>query len=187
MTTGICRHSLALIGLDGLSSLFRNTGLWSLDLRATQVAQATTFFQHALLPHPMWLGPLPVCLAEHHHGKVRRLRLVKATITHLTKAEITSLVEGPYLPGGTVLHDLVYGYAADASLEPEWLVITDGQQPGSWRLLHNSSGPGQRCSVGSSLRHQPTPSAREQRSLPLKHCTGCTSMTRGECSQSLMP
>ena len=136
----------------------------SLDLRVTQVAQATTFFQQALLPHPMWRGPLPVCLAEHHHGKVRRLRLVLATITHLTKAEITSLVEGPYLPGGTVLHDLVYGYAADASLEPEWLVITDGQQPGSWRLLHNSSGPGQRCSVGSSLRYQPTPSAREQRS-----------------------
>ena len=48
--------------------------------------------------------------------------------------------------------------------EPEWLVITDGQQPGCWRLLHNSSGPGQRCSVGSSLRYQPTPSTREQRS-----------------------
>ena len=101
----------------------------SLDLTATQVAQATTFFQQALLPHPMWLGPLPVCLVEHHHGKVRRLRLVLAALTHLTKAEITSLVEGPHLPGGTVLHDLVYGYAADASLEPEWLVITDGQQP----------------------------------------------------------
>ena len=138
--------------------------LGSLDLTATQVAQATTFFQQALLPHPMWLGPLPVCLAEHHHGKVRRLRLVLATLTHLTKAEIASLLEGPYLPGGTVLHNLVYGYAADASLEPEWLVITDGQQPGRWRLLHNSSGPGQRCSVGSSLRYQPTPSAREQRS-----------------------
>ena len=136
----------------------------SLDLTATQVAQATTFFQQALLPHPMWLGPLPVCLAEHHHGKVRRLRLVLATITHLTKAEINSLVEGPYLPGGTVLHDLVYGYAADASIEPEWLVITDGQQPGHWRLLHNSSGPGRRCSVGSSLRYQPALSTREQRS-----------------------
>ena len=86
------------------------------------------------------------------------LRLVLATITRLTKAEINSLVEGPYLPGGTVLHDLVYGYAADASMEPEWLVITDGQQPGHWRLLHNSSGPGRRCSVGSSLRYQPTPS-----------------------------
>ena len=138
--------------------------LGSLDLAATQVAQATTFFQQALLPHPMWLGPLPVCLAEHHHGKVRRLRLVLATLAHLTKAEIASLLEGPHLPGGTVLHNLVYGYAVDASLEPEWLVITDGQQPGRWRLLHNSSGPGQRCSVGSSLRYQPTPSTREQRS-----------------------
>ena len=136
----------------------------SLDLTATQVAQATTFFQQALLPHPMWLGPLPACLAEHHHGKVRRLRLVLATITHLTKAEINSLVEGPCLPGGAVLHDLVYGYAADASIEPEWLVITDGQQPGHWRLLHNSSGPGRRCSVGSSLRYQPALSTREQRS-----------------------
>ena len=136
----------------------------SLDLTVTQVEQATTFFQQALLPHPMWCGPLPVCLVEHHHGKVRRLRLVLATITHLTKAEINSLVEGPYLPGGTVLHDLVYGYAADASMEPEWLVITDGLQPGHWRLLHNSSGPGRRCSVGSSLRYQPTPSMREHRS-----------------------
>ena len=141
-------------------------------------------------PHPMWLGSLPVSLAEHHHGKVRRLRLVLATITHLTKAEITSLLEGPYLPGGTVLHNLVYGYAADASLEPEWLVITDGQQPGRWRLLHNSSGPGQRCSVGSSLRYQPNQAhvnCAVRRIIPLKHCTGCTSMTRGECSQSLMP
>ena len=119
----------------------------SLDLTVTQVEQATTLFQQALLPHPMWCGPLPVCLVEHHHGKVRRLRLVLATITHLTKAEINSLVEGPYLPGGTVLHNLVYGYAADASMEPEWLVITDGQQPGHWRLLHNSSGPGRRLST----------------------------------------
>ena len=133
----------------------------SLDLTVTQVEQATTFFQQALLPHPLWCGPLPVCLVEHHHGKARRLRLVLATITHLTKAEINSLVEEPCLPGGTVLHDLVYGYAADASMEPEWLVITDGQQPGHWRLLHNSSGPGRRCSVGSSLRYQPTPSMRD--------------------------
>ena len=136
----------------------------SLDLTATQVAQATIVFQQALLPHPLWLGPLPVCLAEYHQGKVRRLRLVLAALTHLTKAEIASLREGPHLPGGTVSHDLVYGYAVDASPEPEWLVITDGQQPGHWRLLHNSFGPGQRCSVGSSLRYQPTPYIGEQRS-----------------------
>ena len=94
---------------------------------------------------------------------MRRLRLVSAALTHLTKAEIASLREGPHLPGGTVLHNLVYGYAVDASLEPKWLVITDRQQPGRWRLLHNSFGPGQRCSVGSSLRYQPTPSTGEQR------------------------
>ena len=96
-----------------------------------------------ILPHPLWLGPLPVCLAKYHQGKVRRLRLVLAALTHLTKAEIASRREGPHLPGGTVSHDLVYGYVVDASPEPEWLVITDGQQPGRWRLLHNSFGPGQ--------------------------------------------
>ena len=44
------------------------------------------------------------------------------------------------------------------------LVITDGQQAGRWRLLHNHFGPEQRCSVGSSLRCQPTPSTSEQHS-----------------------
>ena len=135
----------------------------SLDLTATQVAQATVDFQQALLPHQLWFGPLPVCLAEHHQGKARRLRLVLAALTHLTKPEISSLRDRPHLPGGTTTHELVYGYAVDASPTPEWLVITDGQQPGRWRLLHNSTGPGQRCSVGSSLRYQPTPKTAEQR------------------------
>ena len=34
------------------------------------------------LPH-LWVGRLPVCLAEHHEGRVRRLRLVLATKSHL--------------------------------------------------------------------------------------------------------
>ena len=38
------------------------------------------------MPHPVWSGPLPVCLAEHHQGKVRRLRLVLASLSHLTNA-----------------------------------------------------------------------------------------------------
>ena len=107
--------------------------------------------------------PLPVCLAEHHQGKARRLRLVLATLSHLTKAEISSLQDGPYLPGGTTEHGLVYGYAVDAMPTPEWLVITDGQQPEHWRLLHNSTGRGQRCSVGCSQRYQPTLNTVEQR------------------------
>ena len=73
---------------------------------------------------------------------MRRLRLVSAALTHLTKAEIACLREGPHLPGGTVLHDLVYGYAVDASLKPEWLVKTDGQQPERWRLLTKALAQG---------------------------------------------
>ena len=75
----------------------------SLDLTPIQVEKATTVFHQALLPHQLWSGPLPVCLAEHHQGKARRLRLVLATLSHLTKAEISSLQDGPYLPGGTSL------------------------------------------------------------------------------------
>ena len=37
------------------------------------------------------------------------------------------------------------------------------QQSGRWRLLHNSTGPGQRCSVGCSQRYQPTLNTAEQR------------------------
>ena len=104
--------------LDGVQTIYtydnkEPTIRGSLDL-ATQVAQATMVFQQALLPHPMWLGSPPVCLAEYHQGKVRRLRLVLAALTHLTKAEITGLREGLQLPGGTFSHDLVYGYAVDA-------------------------------------------------------------------------
>ena len=58
---------------------------------------------------------------------------------------------------------IVYGYAVDASPTQEWLVITDGQQSGRWRLLHNSTGPGQRCSVGCYQRYQPTLNTAEQR------------------------
>ena len=94
---------------------------------------------------------------------MRRLRLVLATLSHLTKAEISSLQDGPYLPGGTTEHGLVYGYAVDAMPTPEWLVITDGQEPGHWRLLHNNTGRGQRCSVGNSQRYQPSLNAVEQR------------------------
>ena len=135
----------------------------SLDLTPVQVEQATAAFQRALMPHQLWSGPLPVCLAEHHQGKARRLRLVLAALTHLTKAEISSLQEGPHLPGGATMHGLVYGYAVDASPTPDWLVITDGQESAHWRLLHNSTSPGQRCSLGCSLRYQPTPNTAEER------------------------
>ena len=133
----------------------------SLDLTTIQVEQATAVFQQALLLHQLWSGPLPVCLAEHHQGKARRLRLVLATLSHLTKAEISSLQDGPRLPGDTTVHGLVY--CGRCVAHAGRLVITDGQQSGRWRLLHNSTGPGQRCSVDCSQRYQPTLNAAEQR------------------------
>ena len=95
---------------DGNEPMIRG----SLDLTPIQVEQATAAFQQALLPHALWDGPLPVCPAEHHEGKARRLRLVLATLSHLTKAEQSSLQDGPHLPGGAAAHELVFGYALDA-------------------------------------------------------------------------
>ena len=90
----------------------------SLDLTPIQVEEATAVFHQALMPHQVWSGRLPVCLAEHHQGKVRRSRLILAALSHLTKAEISSLQYGPHLPGGTTEHGLVYGYAVDEMPTP---------------------------------------------------------------------
>ena len=162
----------------------------SLDLTPIQAEEATAAFHQALMPHQVWSGPLPVCLAEHHQGKVRRLRLVLATLSHLTKAEISSLQHGPHLPGGTTEHGLVYGYAVDEMATPEWLVITDGQEPGYWRLLHHSTGRGQRCSVGNSQRYQPSMNVVEQRAAQdytFEALHRIYFMMRGEHSRSLAP
>ena len=56
----------------------------SLDLTTIQVEQATAVFQQALLPHQLWSGPLPVCLAEHHQGKAHTV--AKAEISSLGKS-----------------------------------------------------------------------------------------------------
>ena len=80
-----------------------------------------------------------------------------ATQSHLLTAEASSLQDGPYLPGRTAAHGLVYGQT------PECLVIPEGQQSGCWRLLHNSTDPGRRCSVGCSKRYQPKSGAEESR------------------------
>ena len=48
------------------SDTLKLTAFGSLKLEAIQVSEATAAFQTALLPHELWVGPLPVCLAEHH-------------------------------------------------------------------------------------------------------------------------
>lgn len=49
------------------------TAVGALNLDENQVSEATAAFQAALMPHELWVGPLPVCLAEHHEGMVKRL------------------------------------------------------------------------------------------------------------------
>ena len=76
--------------LHGVHTIHANDSLelaaiGTLRLDARQVSDATAAFQAALMPHELWTGPLPVCLAEHHEGRVRRLRLVLAprSLLHL--------------------------------------------------------------------------------------------------------
>ena len=78
------------------SDTLKLTAFGSLKLKAIQVSEATAAFQEALLLHELWVGPLPVCLAEHHDGRVRRLRLVLATESHL--AETACLQDGKTWP-----------------------------------------------------------------------------------------
>ena len=60
-----------------------------------------------------WASPLPVCLAEHHQGKARRLRLVLAALSHLTKAEILGRPTVA-TPDSTAFLALVFGAAGGA-------------------------------------------------------------------------
>ena len=63
----------------------------------------------------LWVGPLPVCLAEHHEGKVRRLRLVSATLSHLLTRKFLAYRKGHTFLAEQPLHGLVCEYALDAS------------------------------------------------------------------------
>ena len=92
--------------LHGVQTIHRSdtlkltlTAFGALKVDAIPVSEATAAFQAALLPHELWVGPLPVCLAEHHEGRVRRLRLVLATKSDLLTAEAAYLQDGPHLPG----------------------------------------------------------------------------------------
>ena len=82
----------------------------------------------------LWVGSLPVCSAERHEGKVRRLRLVLATHSHPLKAEVSSLQDGPYLPGRTAM---VYGHALER--RNGWSPQKDSSRDAG-ASLHNSTG-----------------------------------------------
>ena len=115
------------------------------------VQASTAAFLAAMEPRPMWNGPLPVCLVEHHLGSFRRLRLVLASQTLLYPVERLLLSREHRVHGS----GLLLGYAADRRAEPDWLVVPDGAQPHAWRLLHAASKGGMRFSVGHSSRYPP--------------------------------
>ena len=126
----------------------------SLDLKAIQVSEATAAFQVALLPHDLWVGSLPVCLAEYHEGKVRRLRLVLATKSHLLTAEASCLQDGPHLPGHTAKHGCLATWTQFTSQKGNSQAT--GDCCATARILR-------RCSVGCSKRYQPRSGAETSR------------------------
>ena len=147
---GWCWVSLFFSPPSDCSSL-PSTMTWTPCPHGVRTRGKTNCASHDSLPagasaSPTVVRPATGLSRRIHQGKVRRSRLVLAAQSERRPP-----------PAWWILHDLVYGHAVDASPEPEWLVKTDGQQPERWRLLHNSFGPGQRCSVGSFLRCQPTP------------------------------
>ena len=114
---------------------------------------ATAAFLKATEPHPLWEGPAPLCLAEHHDGKVRRLRLVLTKQGCLSQGEQNQFLNHTHPLQGS---GLLFGYAADGFANPDWLIVTDTSHPGAWRLLHAvSKAGGSRFTVGSTVRYPP--------------------------------
>ena len=124
----------------------------SFEVGKKSVQASTTAFLDAMEPHPMWDGPIPVCLVEYYNHESRRLRLV------LTSQGLLSKGEKLLMSSNHPVHrsGLLFGYAADGCSDPDWLVVPDGSHPHSWRLLHAvSKGGGTRFTVGSTVRYPP--------------------------------
>ena len=62
----------------------------SFEVGNKNVQALTTAFLDAMEPHPMWDGPIPVCLVEHCKGESRRLRLILTSQGLLSKGEKTA-------------------------------------------------------------------------------------------------
>ena len=132
----------------------KSDGAWvegSFPVDTSGVQASTAAFLAAMEPHPMWNGPLPVCLVEHHRGNPGRLRLVLTSQTLLYPGERLLLSQDPRVHGS----GLLFGYAADGSADPDWLVVPDSVKPHAWRLLHAASNGGTRFGVGHSSRYLP--------------------------------
>ena len=94
-----------------------------------------------------------MCLVEHYCGEVRRLRLVLTSQSRLSKGEQKQLLSRTHPLHGS---GLLFGYAADALANPDWLVVPDSSHPQAWRLLHTVSNiGGSRFTVGSTVRYPP--------------------------------
>ena len=153
---GACQVLAAL--LHGACTLHTSSkeadGAWvegSFPVDTSGVQASTTAFLTAMEPHPMWNGPLPVCLVEHHRGNPRRLRLVLTWQTLLYPGERLLLTQNPRIHGS----GLLFGCAADGKVDPDWLVVPDGVAPHAWRLLHATNKGGTRFTVGHSSRYPP--------------------------------
>ena len=97
----------------------------SFDVGKKDVQASTAAFLKAMEPHPMWDGPIPVCLVEYCKGESRRLRLVLTSQSLLSKGEKLMMNSNhPVHRSG-----LLFGYAADGYSDPDWLVVPDEDTP----------------------------------------------------------
>ena len=113
---GVCTLHTSSKGSDGAWV----EGSFAVDIHGVQAS--TTAFLDAMEPHPMWNGSLPVCLVEHRKGNSRRLRLVLTWQTLLYPGEKLLLTQDARVHGS----GLLFGYAADGKVDPDWLVVPDG-------------------------------------------------------------
>ena len=157
-TTGIAQVLSAL--LHGACTVYTNdqqTNKASVQgqfpVRWKWVSESSEEFLAAMEPQPLWNASLPVCLVEYHQGRSRRLRLVLAWQSYLTRGE-KELLDDQHPVHGKI-HDsgLLFGYAADRCTEPDWYVLPDGHLPDAWKLLHAAPRGGNRFCVGCGTRY----------------------------------
>ena len=163
----------------------KSDGAWvegSFPVDTSGVQASTAAFLAAMEPHPMWNGPLPVCLVEHHRGNPGRLRLVLTSQTLLYPGERLLLSQDPRVHGS----GLHFGCAADGTADPDWLVVPDGVEPHAWRLL-DAASKGRHLALATpvaicqaKLKMWPT---RQENTIS-KPCTRFISMMHGVANQS---
>ena len=105
--------------------------------------------------------------------KTARLRLILVDGRKVNRAiwppEINSLLTHPAWPGGSYLHELVWAYAEDNTINPSWIVLPNPSNPQEWQLRsHMRQSRDEPDNQETTKPEQPTPAQEGLEEVPEK-------------------